>query len=961
MPGIEVSFNTITLVLQPGATVGEANALLDAQKATIVGGFPGKPGSSAGVLVLRLATATHEQLIARLEELRKDSRVRHVVQDAMLAPAVVARANTVAGPPAAWTWFLTPAGDNWGMEMIRAPQMWNLNDAIRKGGARLTTLVLDAGFQAGHPDLVYLNQPTQSHAHGTHVAGTIGATFDNGLGVDGVNPFAEMMVRYGVGPTASWAELLISIVGPLLRASASSPMRVINTSLAFNWSQQGINASTDATVQDFVGETGAVIREGLATLQSEGIALPVWVTAAGNDAGGALGNQVALWASPMSNAALEHATKSIIVVESDSLAGNGAAGETTRSVFSNIGGHISAPGSRIMSTSTSPAYDVMSGTSMASPHVAGLVGYLYALEPALPNPTLDANPILDLLLANAVPASGGARPRIDAFASAMDVDRVLGGSSVLKKLVDIDDGTPDGNQRTNADGTEFTTDAHGDGKVSMADFRRWRDWALQIHEPQTQFLDGSANHVKRDVNRDGVVALGALEDIYSRGDFNGDGELTIDSTASFVPGAIRRRVTDLEVLQELFSDPDYDKAELPELIRSGDVHMDATSCLTLAGTASVRSTVQLTGSATLTRPARTHSTASPRQIYTIPVSAALGTSYQIRMEARDANGGLLGSTQTDTLLMLGQDIRFRPNCTPLVNIAISPASVALQPGKSQQFTATVTGTANTAVTWSQTGGSITQNGLFTAGQSPGSYQVTATSVADQNKKASAAVTIQIQAATIALDSIEGRLDATTQVNSSSLQPVANCDSTRFAPKNVASDSASVRCSGTNTGVLASTATAVARQTFLFQPANGGSVSSLHIAVASEGTADTQSGGGVFGDGTVRQSVCFRVSAASVSFAATGALSAQPSTYPYQGNGSANATLWSGGRPVFQAVVGTSLNGASNPNAAALNQSGTLTPGLYCLQLTAIGFAFANGQFPSDRASGSADVTVTLTP
>src|SRR6185436_10718746 len=72
---------------------------------------------------------------------------------------------------------------------------------------------------------------------------------------------------------------------------------------------------------------------------------------------------------------------------------------------------------------------------------------------------------------------------------------------------------------------------------------------------------------------------------------------------------------------------------------------------------------------------------------------------------------------------------------------VSPASTTVVTGGTRQFTATVTGTANTAVTWTATGGTITSAGLFTAGQTPGSFQVTATSVQDASKSASAAVTI----------------------------------------------------------------------------------------------------------------------------------------------------------------------------------------------------------------------------
>ncbi len=76
-----------------------------------------------------------------------------------------------------------------------------------------------------------------------------------------------------------------------------------------------------------------------------------------------------------------------------------------------------------------------------------------------------------------------------------------------------------------------------------------------------------------------------------------------------------------------------------------------------------------------------------------------------------------------------------------VVIAVSPTSASVQTGATQQFSATVTGTSNTNVTWTATGGTITSAGLFTAGNVAGNFTVTATSVADNTKKASAAVTV----------------------------------------------------------------------------------------------------------------------------------------------------------------------------------------------------------------------------
>ncbi|HLK67269.1 MAG TPA: Ig-like domain-containing protein [Bryobacteraceae bacterium] len=79
--------------------------------------------------------------------------------------------------------------------------------------------------------------------------------------------------------------------------------------------------------------------------------------------------------------------------------------------------------------------------------------------------------------------------------------------------------------------------------------------------------------------------------------------------------------------------------------------------------------------------------------------------------------------------------------SPSVSVTVSPTTTTLAPGATQQFTATVTGASNSAVTWTATGGTITSAGLFTAGQGAGSFHVTATSVQDTTKSATATVTI----------------------------------------------------------------------------------------------------------------------------------------------------------------------------------------------------------------------------
>jgi hypothetical protein len=84
--------------------------------------------------------------------------------------------------------------------------------------------------------------------------------------------------------------------------------------------------------------------------------------------------------------------------------------------------------------------------------------------------------------------------------------------------------------------------------------------------------------------------------------------------------------------------------------------------------------------------------------------------------------------------------------TPTAGVVVSPSSSSLSGSQTQQFTATVSGTTNTAVTWSispQVGG-ISSTGLYTAPatiSTPQTITVTATSVADLTKSSSATITL----------------------------------------------------------------------------------------------------------------------------------------------------------------------------------------------------------------------------
>src|SRR5580704_8352730 len=90
-----------------------------------------------------------------------------------------------------------------------------------------------------------------------------------------------------------------------------------------------------------------------------------------------------------------------------------------------------------------------------------------------------------------------------------------------------------------------------------------------------------------------------------------------------------------------------------------------------------------------------------------------------------------------------------PPPPPVVSVTLNQSTASVAVSTKMPFTATVTGTTNTAVTWSvdsvsggnSTVGTISTAGVYTAPSLVGTHTVTATSVADTSKTASAAVTV----------------------------------------------------------------------------------------------------------------------------------------------------------------------------------------------------------------------------
>ena len=146
-------------------------------------------------------------------------------------------------------------------------------------------------------------------------------------------------------------------------------------------------------------------------------------------------------------------------------------------------------------------------------------------------------------------------------------------------------------------------------------------------------------------------------------------------------------------------------------------------------------------------------TISSSGTYQAPVTSS---DMTVTVTAIPAADGSKSASATVTISASGQ---------PAVTISVSPSTAAIASGVTQQFTATVTGSTNTAVQWQVNGvgggnsqvGTISATGLYTAPlvTSPITVTVTAISTADSTKSASAMVTVNPASSTITVSLTSG--------------------------------------------------------------------------------------------------------------------------------------------------------------------------------------------------------------
>jgi thermitase len=245
---------------------------------------------------------------------------------------------------------------------IDAPEGWDaagMGTFPATGGVKIG--IVDTGIDQSHPDLsgqtvacaqsrgplgliggsIQVGSCSDDNEHGTHVAGTIAAKANNGIGVAGVDFGAKLVICKALGGQLGTGST--SDVANCINWVSSQGAKVISMSLGGGDSTTLHNAVANAWKNG--SAAGAVI-----------------VAAAGND-GDSTVSYPAGYAEVVSVAATDQ--------------------NDAHASFSNANAdvEIAAPGVNVLSTVPGGGYATLSGTSMATPHVSGVAGILCMLHP----------------------------------------------------------------------------------------------------------------------------------------------------------------------------------------------------------------------------------------------------------------------------------------------------------------------------------------------------------------------------------------------------------------------------------------------------------------------------------------------------------------------------------------------------------------------------------------------------
>ena len=284
------------------------------------------------------------------------------------------------------------ASSQWALDSLDMYKAWN----IKKCEGAVSVAVIDTGCLTSHDDLRANIKDTYNSVdktstvtdddpggHGTHVAGIVSADADNGIGVAGTSYDAGLVIikssKLDNGSSAFSSAWLAQAYAWLMgdddndgsTVAQTHNVRVVNMSLGGKGAVGGDIAANDKALLDKITEA-----------KSKQI---LTVCAAGNSMANATPPYDCFPGDYSDCFSVINLLKNSAGTPNDS-AGRYSVAKASNSNFNTAGStakDISAPGTDILSTSKTGSYVSKSGTSMASPAVAGVAAMLFAYEPSL--------------------------------------------------------------------------------------------------------------------------------------------------------------------------------------------------------------------------------------------------------------------------------------------------------------------------------------------------------------------------------------------------------------------------------------------------------------------------------------------------------------------------------------------------------------------------------------------------
>lgn len=262
--------------------------------------------------------------------------------------------------------------EQWALESMNVIKAWD----IVKGGSvskKVTVAVIDEGFDVSHPDLKAnivnpwnpisgtsdVSETAGQGSHGTHVAGIVAAVAGNNLGVAGVTYNAQVMPIkvYATGATSVTTSNVAKALDYVVSVKDKYNVRVANISLGTLYDAAPPSAWNDTLTQ-------AIDR----------------ATAAGIVVVGCAGNSSSTAVPPYTCYPSDYApVVSVVNIGKDLLPDKTSNYNAPGTMYKDV----SAPGVGILSTVADGKYETKTGTSMASPQVAGVLALMFSKYPNL--------------------------------------------------------------------------------------------------------------------------------------------------------------------------------------------------------------------------------------------------------------------------------------------------------------------------------------------------------------------------------------------------------------------------------------------------------------------------------------------------------------------------------------------------------------------------------------------------